>query len=263
MVADGDALINLAHNYFYGDAVLFAAGCQGLDVCKQFSLQQMVRATDNWSKDKVLGKGGFGVVYKGCSPQGQLWAIKRSSVMTNDFETEVRAMASLHHANLVRLLGFCQDQNMETGKQEQILVYEFVGNGDLQHHIHKSKRPLSLQQRLRLAQGTAEGLAYLHGFHTPILHRDIKPANILVTADMHAKVADFGLLKRLTHGDADETRVAGTPGYIDPDYNRTRIITAKSDVFSFGIMLLELLSAKKPNFHNDHISRWAGFQLGF
>ncbi|CAI7811589.1 unnamed protein product, partial [Closterium sp. NIES-53] len=91
--------------------------------------------------------------------------------------------------------------------------------------------PLSLRQRLRLAQGTAEGLAYLHGFDTTIVHRDIKPANILVTADMHAKLADFGLLKRLTHGDADATRVAGTPGYVDPDYNRTNIITAKSDVF--------------------------------
>ncbi|CAI5991713.1 unnamed protein product [Closterium sp. NIES-65] len=186
---------------------------EGLDVCEQFTLQQMLNATNNWSDDNVLGKGGFGVVYKGRSPQGQLWAIKRSTIMTNDFETEVRAMASLHHTHLVRLLGFCLDQNVETGKQEQILVYEFMANRDLEYHIHRSKRPLSLRQRLRLAQGTAEGLAYLHGFDTPIVHRDIKPANILVTADMQAKVADFGLLKRLTHGDADATRVAGTPGY--------------------------------------------------
>ncbi|CAI5979900.1 unnamed protein product [Closterium sp. NIES-64] len=281
MVADGDALINLAHNFFFGDAVLFAAGStcaivnsttttvtslstgvivgiavgcfagftllasvlawllwprgpkkwEGLDACEQFSLQQMVKATKNWSEDNVLGKGGFGIVYKGHSPQGQLWAIKRSTVMTNDFEIEVRAMASLHHTHLVRLLGFCLDQNVETGKQEQILVYEFVGNRDLQYHIYRTKRPLSLRQRLRLAQRAAEGLAYLHGFDTPIVHRDIKPANILVTADFQAKVVDFGLLKRLTHGDAHATRVAGTPGYVDPDYNRTNIITAKSDVF--------------------------------
>ncbi|CAI5994723.1 unnamed protein product [Closterium sp. NIES-65] len=162
----------------------------------------MLSATNNWSEDNVLGKGGFGVVYKGRSPQGQLWAIKRSTIMTNDFETEVRAMASLHHTHLVCLLGFCLDQNMETAKQ-----------------------------KLRLAQGAAEGLAYLHRFDTPIVHRDIKPANILVTADMQAKVADFGLLKRLTHADADATRVASTPGYVDPDYNRTNLITAKSDVF--------------------------------
>ncbi|CAI5536912.1 unnamed protein product [Closterium sp. Naga37s-1] len=218
----------------------------GLDVCEQFSLQQMLKATNNWSEDNVLGKGGFDIVYKGRSSHGQLWAIKRSTIMTNDFETEVRTMASLHHTHLVRLLGFCLDQNVETGKQEQILVYEFIGNRDLEYHIHATKRPLSLRQRLRLAQGAAEGLAYLHGFDTPIVHRDIKPANILVTGDMQAKVADFGLLKRLTHGDADATRVAGTPGYVDPDYNRTNVITAKSDVFSFGIVLLELLSGKPP-----------------
>ncbi|CAI5989074.1 unnamed protein product [Closterium sp. NIES-65] len=121
---------------------------EGLDVCEQFSLQQMLSATNNWSEDNVLGKGGFGVVYKGRSPQGQLWAIKRSTIMTNDFETEVRAMASLHHVHLVRLLGFCLDQNVETGKQEQILVYEFMANRDLEYHIHRTKRPLSLRQRL-------------------------------------------------------------------------------------------------------------------
>ncbi|CAI5503747.1 unnamed protein product, partial [Closterium sp. Naga37s-1] len=231
---------------------------EGLDVCGQFSLQQMLTATNNWSEDNVLGKGGFGIVYKGRSPQGQLWAIKRSTIMTNDFETEVRAMASLHHSHLVRLLGFCLDQNVETGKQEQILVYELIANRDLEYHIHATKRPLSLRQRLRLAQGAAEGLAYLHGFETPIVHRDIKPANILVTADMQAKVADFGLLKRLTHGDADATRVAGTPGYVDPDYNRTNVITAKSDVFSFGIVLLELLSGKPPKVDGKtHLRKWA------
>ncbi|CAI5962676.1 unnamed protein product [Closterium sp. NIES-64] len=237
---------------------LCAEKWEGLDVCEQFSLQQMLTATNNWSEENVLGKGGFGIVYKGRSPQGQLWAIKRSTIMTNDFETEVRAMASLHHTHLVRLLGFCLDQNVETGKQEQILVYEFMANRDLEYHIHRTKRPLSLRQRLRLAQGAAEGLAYLHGFDTPIVHRDIKPANILVSADMQAKVADFGLLKRLTHGDADATRVAGTPGYVDPDYNRTNVITVKSDVFSFGIVLLQLLSGKSPHVDpKTHIRKWA------
>ncbi|CAI5482582.1 unnamed protein product [Closterium sp. Yama58-4] len=121
--------------------------------------------------------------------------------------------------------------------------------------------PLSLRQRLHLAQGAAEGLAYLHGLDTPIIHRDIKPANVLVTAEMQAMVADFELLKRLTHGDSDATRVAGTPGYVDPDYNHTNVITAKSDVFSFGIVLLELLSGKPPRVvterHITHISIWA------
>ncbi|CAI5488281.1 unnamed protein product, partial [Closterium sp. Naga37s-1] len=129
---------------------------------------------------------------------------------------QVRAMASLHHTHLVRLLGFCLDQNVETGKQEQILVYEFMANRDLQYHIHASK------------------------------------------PDMQAKVSDFGLLKRLTHGDADVTRVAGTPGYVDPDYTRTHVITVKSDVFSFGIVLLELLSGKSPQVDaKTHIRKWA------
>ncbi|CAI5999192.1 unnamed protein product [Closterium sp. NIES-65] len=112
---------------------------EGLDVCEQYTLQQMVKATDNWAKGNVLGKGAFCIVYKGCLPQGQTWAIKRSTVMTNDFEMEVRAIESLHHVNLVRLMGFCQDLNVETGNQEQILVYEFVANGDLQHHIYRSE----------------------------------------------------------------------------------------------------------------------------
>ncbi|CAI5981226.1 unnamed protein product [Closterium sp. NIES-64] len=198
------AIVGIAVGCFAGSTLLAAVVAwllwprgpkkwEGLDVCEQFSIQQMVKATNNWSDDNV------------------------------------RAMASLHHSHLVRLLGFCLDHNVETGKQEQILVYEFVGNRDLEYHIYKSKSPLSLRQRLRLAQGAAEGLAYLHGFETPIVHRDIKPANILVTADFQAKVADFGLLKLITHGDADATRVAGTPGYVDPDYARTNIITAKSD----------------------------------
>ncbi|CAI5936259.1 unnamed protein product, partial [Closterium sp. NIES-64] len=145
---------------------------EGLDVCEQFSLQQMLKATNNWSDDNVLGKGGFGIVYKGRSSHGQLWAIKRSTIMTNDFETEVRTMASLHHTHLVRLLGFCLDQNVETGKQEQILVYEFIGNRDLEYHIHATK--------------------------------------------------------------------------------------PKSDVFSFGIVLLELLSGKPPRVDaKTHISKWA------
>ncbi|CAI7862523.1 unnamed protein product [Closterium sp. NIES-53] len=230
---------------------------EGLEVCEQYTLQQMVKATNNWAEENELGRGGFGVVYKGYSPQGQLWAIKRSTIMTNDFEMEVRAMATLHHMNLVRLLGFCVDVNVETGMQEQILVYEYVGNKDLQHHIFKARHPLSLRQRLRLAQGAAEGLAYLHGFATPIIHRDIKPANILVTADMHAKVADFGLLKLITHGEGKETRVAGTPGYVDPDYNRTNVLTTKCDVFSFGIVLLELLTGSKPIRYESHIRNWA------
>ncbi|CAI5930718.1 unnamed protein product [Closterium sp. NIES-64] len=122
-----------------------------LDVCQEFSMGEILRATDNWASSNVLGKGGFATVYKGVSSKGELWAVKRIALMSNDFETEVRAMASLRHANVVRLLGFCLHQNVESGQQEQILVYEFVPNGDLKYHIHDSKNPLTLKQRLQLA----------------------------------------------------------------------------------------------------------------
>ncbi|CAI5517119.1 unnamed protein product [Closterium sp. Naga37s-1] len=232
-----------------------------LDVCQEFSIATMRKATNDWAEGNVLGEGGFAVVYKGVNPAtGQLWAIKRQTLMSNDFEMEVRAMASLNHKNLVRLLGFCLDMNVESGKQEQILVYEFVPHRDFQYHIHKPKRPLNLRQRLKLAVGAAEGLAYLHGFENPIIHRDIKPANILVGENLTAKIADFGLLKTLKVGDETATRVAGTPGYVDPDYNRTQMVTTKSDVYSFGVVLLEMLTARKVTMGgSSHIGKWSVF----
>ncbi|GJP37626.1 hypothetical protein CLOM_g22068, partial [Closterium sp. NIES-68] len=229
-----------------------------LDVCQQFSLDMLREATGNWAEENVLGEGGFAVVYQGVSPTtGQMWAVKRITLMSNDFETEVRAMASLHHANLVRLLGFCHDMDVESGRQEQILVYELVPHRDLSFHLFKAQNPLTLRQRLKLALGAAEGLAYLHGFTNPIIHRDIKPANILIGDNLTAKVADFGLLKKLKFGDEGATKVAGTPGYVDPDYNRTEMVTTKSDVYSFGVVLLELLSGRRVNVADGtHIGRW-------
>ncbi|CAI5505176.1 unnamed protein product [Closterium sp. Naga37s-1] len=232
-----------------------------LDVCQEFSMGEILRATDNWASSNVVRKGGFATVYKGVSSKGELWAVKRIALMSNDFQTEVRAMASLRHEHVVRLLGFCLHQNVESGQQEQILVYEFVPNGDLKYHIHDSKTPLTLKQRLQLAVGAAEGVAYLHSFATPIVHRDLKPGNILVGEHNQAKIADFGLLKLLSHAEGahDRTRVAGTPGYLDPDYNRTQVVSDKSDVYSFGVVLLELLTRQKAAVEgtDSHISDWA------
>ncbi|GJP30355.1 hypothetical protein CLOM_g788 [Closterium sp. NIES-68] len=193
-----------------------------LDVCHEFSMGEILRATRHWSSDSVLGKGGFATVYKGVSEKGELWAVKRNELMSNDFEKEVRAMASLRHENVVRLLGFCLHQNVESGQQEQILVYEFVGNGDLKHQIHQSKE---------------------HNAHK------------------QAKIADFGLLKQLSQAgeEDDRTRIAGTPGYVDPDYNRSHVVTEKSDVYSFGVVLLELLTGQKTHVKGTdrHICEWA------
>ncbi|CAI5505055.1 unnamed protein product [Closterium sp. Naga37s-1] len=233
----------------------------GLDVCREFSMADILRATDNWASANVVGKGGSATVYKGVAPTGELWAVKRISLMSNDFENEVRAMASLRHENVVRLLGFCLHQSVESGRQEQVLVYEYVPHGGLKHHIHHSNSPLTLQQRLKLAAGAAEGVAYLHSFMTPIIHRDLKPGNILVGEHNLAKIADFGLLKLLSHADGgdERTRVAGTPGYLDPDYNRTHVVSEKSDVYSFGVVLLELLTGRRAAVEgtDSHISEWA------
>ncbi|GJP49852.1 hypothetical protein CLOM_g9010 [Closterium sp. NIES-68] len=183
-----------------------------LDVCQEFSMAEILRATDHWSSDNVLGKGGFATVYKGVSEKGDLWAVKRNQLMSNDFEKEIVT-------------------------------------------------PLSLQQRVQLAVGAAEGVAYLHSFATPIVHRDLKPGNILVGEHFQAKIADFGLLKQLSHAgeEDDRTRIAGTPGYVDPDYNRSQVVSEKSDVYSFGVVLLELLTAQRTRVKGTdlHICEWA------
>ncbi|GJP59674.1 hypothetical protein CLOP_g14540, partial [Closterium sp. NIES-67] len=235
-----------------------------LDVCHEFSLQQLLQATDNWADGNRLGRGGFATVYLGVSPKGEMWAVKRCKIMTNDFEKEVRAMATLRHENLVRLLGFCVDMNVESGRQEQVLVYEYVDNGDLKHHIHNANPP-HLPPAPQASPGSRGGL----GLPAQLQHAHRAPrreaANILVGerpgGGLEAKVADFGLLKQLTEGggEGDATRIAGTPGYVDPDYNRTRVVSPKTDVYSFGVVLLEILTGRPAVMREEdyHIATWA------
>ncbi|CAI5462823.1 unnamed protein product, partial [Closterium sp. Yama58-4] len=159
----------------------------------------------------------------------------------------INEMASKHHPNLVRLLGFCMDYDAAAERMEQIAIYEFMPNGDLHQRMHAEATgkitPLTLQQRLDILIGAARGLEYLHSFG--IVHRDIKPANILLDRHMKAKVSDFGLL-RLGEGSCavQSTRVMGTPGYVDPVYSITRKATPSADVYSFGVLMMELLACK-------------------
>ncbi|CAI5967981.1 unnamed protein product [Closterium sp. NIES-65] len=196
----------------------------------------------------------------------------------------VELMASKHHPHLVRLLGYCVTTDAKTHEQEQIIIYEFMENGDLERVLKKvvceyigaheqeeiinylASRPVSLQQRLEMMIGAARGLEYLHSFS--MVHRDVKPANILLDGNWQvcAKVADFGLTK-MGEGNAynpqDSTRVLGTPGYVDPVYGRTRKATPANDVFSFGIVMLELLTGRRAivSVSKDddpiNISKWA------
>ncbi|GJP55623.1 hypothetical protein CLOM_g14573 [Closterium sp. NIES-68] len=225
------------------------AGSLAASHCTEFSLAEVLKATNNWSEDNQLGSGAFGDVYKGVSPRDgtTVWAVKRAKLIDVDFQREIQQMADKNHPNLVRLLGFAIGGDMRT-RPEQVLIYEFVPNGDLQTWIdpNKTPSPLSLQQRLDILIGAAHGLKYLHSFG--VVHRDIKPANILIGDDMQAKVADFGLMRPgegSTVG-VGPTQVMGTPGYVDPMHSQTSKATTASDVYSFGVLMLVVLTGRPP-----------------
>ncbi|CAH2070532.1 unnamed protein product [Thlaspi arvense] len=208
---------------------------------KAFTFEELRKCTDNFSKANDVGGGGYGQVYKGTLPSRQLIAIKRaqqgSSQGELEFKTEIELISRVHHKNVVRLLGFCFDRN------EQMLVYEYIPNGSLTDSLSYWTR------RLRMALGSGKGLAYLHKLaDPPIIHRDIKSNNILLDESLAAKVADFGLSKLV--GDPEKihvtTQVKGTMGYLDPEYYMTNQLTEKSDVYGFGVVMLELLTGKSP-----------------
>uniref|UniRef100_A0A803N944 Uncharacterized protein n=1 Tax=Chenopodium quinoa TaxID=63459 RepID=A0A803N944_CHEQI len=215
----------------------------------QIDFETIKSATYNFSDSNKLGQGGFGIVYMGTLADGQAVAIKRLSNASGqgirEFKTEACLAAKLQHKNLVKLFGFCLERD------EMLLVYEFVPNKSLDRYLFDAKRGalLKWETRYKIIVGIARGLLYLHEDSCPkIIHRDLKPSNILLDGEMNPKIADFGMAKLfggdLTQGNCT-SRIGGTFGYMAPEYTRTGHFSSKSDIFSYGVILLEIISGNR------------------
>ncbi|CAL5023837.1 unnamed protein product [Urochloa decumbens] len=214
---------------------------------KRYTYRELVRATGNFSQSNKIGEGGFGSVYKGQLKNGTIIAVKvlssESRQGVREFQNELVAISDISHDNLVKLYGYC------TEGDQRILVYNHLENNSLAQTLlgsNHSNIQFNWKTRVNICLGIAHGLEYLHhGVNPHIVHRDIKASNILLDRDLTPKISDFGLAKLLppnaTHV---STRVAGTLGYLAPEYAIRGQVTRKSDVYSFGVLLLEIVSGR-------------------
>ncbi|CAN1147185.1 Calcium/calmodulin-regulated receptor-like kinase 1 [Linum perenne] len=209
----------------------------------EYSYKDLQRATGNFTT--VIGQGAFGSVYKAQMPTGETVAVKvlatDSKQGEKEFHTEVMLLGRLHHRNLVNLVGYCSE------KGRHILIYVYMSKGSLSSHLYSENlEPLNWDVRVNIALDVARGLEYLHdGAVPPVIHRDIKSSNILLDRSMRARVADFGL-SREEMVDRHAANLRGTFGYLDPEYISTRIFTKKSDVYSYGVLLFEIIACRNP-----------------
>lgn len=214
-----------------------------------FGFRELATATRGFKEANLIGEGGFGKVFKGRLSTGELVAVKQLShdgrQGFQEFVTEVLMLSLLHHSNLVKLIGYCTDGD------QRLLVYEYMPMGSLEDHLFdlpQDKEPLSWSSRMKIAVGAARGLEYLHcKADPPVIYRDLKSANILLDSDFSPKLSDFGLAKLGPVGDNTHvsTRVMGTYGYCAPEYAMSGKLTLKSDIYSFGVVLLELITGRR------------------
>lgn len=223
----------------------------------QFDLATMEVATKKFSLENRIGEGGFGDVYKGILPDGREIAVKRLSHSSGqgaaEFKNEILLIAKLQHRNLVTLLGFC------LGAQEKMLIYEFVSNKSLDYFLFDpdKSRQMKWSQRYKIIEGITQGILYLHEHsRLKVIHRDLKPSNVLLDNNMNPKISDFGMARMVAvdQYEGKTNRIVGTYGYMSPEYAMYGNFSEKSDVFSFGVIMLEIVSGKKNSRHvfSDH-----------
>ncbi|GMP75302.1 hypothetical protein CsSME_00032449 [Camellia sinensis var. sinensis] len=218
-----------------------------------FDLSTLSAATDNFSDSNKLGQGGFGPVYKGQLPDGKEVAVKRLSSVSeqglDEFTNEVLLILKLQHKNLVRLLGFCIDGD------EKLLIYEYMPNGSLDVFLldPRKRAQMNWSRSLNIINGIARGVLYLHeDSRLRIIHRDLKPSNVLLDSEMNPKISDFGMARIFGGSDdaANTARIVGTYGYMAPEFAMEGLYSVKSDVFSFGVLLIEIITGRRnATFH--------------
>ncbi|XP_078429992.1 protein kinase superfamily protein isoform X2 [Wolffia australiana] len=218
-----------------------------------FTYEELRAATRNFRPDQIIGEGGFGAVYKGVLDQRIGPCFNNTSVAVKELNragfqgdgewlAEVSYLGEFSHPNLVKLIGYCCEND------HRLLVYEYMAGGSLEKYLfRRTSLPMPWQTRMKVAVGAARGLAFLHGAERPVIYRDFKTSNILLDADNNAKLSDFGLAKEGPMGDQTHvsTRVMGTYGYAAPEYVMTGHLTARSDVYGYGVVLLEMLIGRK------------------
>ncbi|KAI3763357.1 hypothetical protein L1987_53813 [Smallanthus sonchifolius] len=222
---------------------------------QQFTFSEVKNITNNFKT--VIGRGGFGTVYHGYNGNDQV-AVKMLTESSfqgyKEFQAEVKLLTDVRHKNITSLVGYCNDNNHKG------IIYEYMANGNIEKHLFDgSPNVLSWETRLQIACDAAEGLEYMHhGCRPPIVHRDVKPSNILLNEGFQAKLADFRMSRAFTTEDATyvSTVVAGTRGYLDPEYYLTNRLTEKSDVYSFGVVLLELITSRRAISGDINIIGW-------